>query len=73
MENGLGVLNGGVVFALFSRTPKAEGELPLTEGERLVVQEQGQNKWWVVRNGRGHTGEVPSTFLGLYKQTKDVL
>lgn len=73
MESGLGALNGGVVFALFGRTPKEPGELALTEGERLMVQEQGENKWWRVKNKRGQTGEVPSTYLGLYKQVKDVL
>lgn len=79
METGLGQLNGGVVFALFSREQAEEGELSLAEGERLIVQDRGQGrkkesqKWWRVKNGQGQTGEVPSTFLGLYKNVKDVL
>ena len=76
MESGLGQLNGGVVFALFSRPSQEEGELSLTEGERLVIMESGKEeelKWWMARNGRGQTGEVPSTFLGLYKRVTDIL
>ena len=75
MESGLGHLNRGVVFALFGRQQQEEGELSLTEGERLVVLEDegGGLKWWKVKNGRGQTGEVPSTYLGLYKRVTDVL
>lgn len=73
MESGLGRLNGGVVFALFSRAAEDTGELSLSEGERLTVFHHGNREWWSVKNGRGQTGEVPSTFLGLYKQARDVL
>ncbi len=73
MESGLGRANGGVVFALFSRAAAEEGELSLQEGERLLVTAGLEGKWWRVRNGRGQEGEVPSTFLGPYKQTRDTL
>lgn len=73
MESGLGVLNGGVVFALFNRAPGQPGELTLREGERLTVQPSADTKWWDARNGRGQTGEIPMTYLGLYKRVKDVL
>ena len=73
MDSGLGVLNGGVVFALFDYSPEEAGEIPLTEGERLIVCGREDDKWWQVRNGRGQIGEVPCTFLGLYRPTKDVL
>lgn len=75
MESGLGHLNRGVVFALFDRQQQEEEELSLTEGERLMVLEGGcgELKWWKVENGRGQTGEVPSTYLGLYKRVTDVL
>ena len=69
MENALGVVNGGVVYALFERRAKEAGELSLTEGERLTFLhcEQG-NKWWTVENMHGQTGIVPYTFLGLYRR-----
>jgi hypothetical protein len=76
MESGLGQLNKGVVFALFDRSREDEGELSLTEGERLKVMESGKGddlNWWTVKNGRGETGEVPYTFLGIYKRVTDVL
>ena len=73
MESGLGQLNGGVVFALFSRPCKEQGELSLTEGEKLVVMETRKQKWWKARNGHGQVGKVPSTYLGLYKCVRDVL
>lgn len=79
MESGLGQLNGGVVFALFSRPAQEPGELGLNEGERLlVVQEEDSEKWaelkwWKAKNGRGQIGEIPSTYLGLYKRVRDIL
>ena len=74
IESGLGRGNGGVVFALFSRAAEEEGELSLHEGERLiVVGGVEESRWWTVRNGQGQEGEVPSTFLGPYKQTRDTL
>lgn len=73
MEEGLGQLNGGVVFALFSRPQDEEGELSLSEGEKLVVMDAGVDKWWKARNGHGQTGLVPSTYLGLYKRVQDIL
>lgn len=73
IESGLGRQNGCVVFALFSRAAKEEGELSLCEGERLFVLGGLEGKWWKAKNGRGQEGEVPSTFLGPYKQTRDTL
>ena len=73
MEQGLGQLNGGVVFALFSRPKEEEEELSLSEGEKLVVMDAGMDKWWKARNGRGQIGLVPSTYLGLYKRVQDIL
>lgn len=76
MESGLGQQNGGVVFALFDRPRQEDGELSLTEGERLVILDSGKGvelQWWKVKNGRGQTGEVPFTYLGLYKRITDIL
>ena len=76
MESGLGQLNGGVVFALFSREGQEPGELSLSEGERLTIIDTGKGvglKWWTARNGRGQVGQVPSTYLGLYKCVRDIL
>lgn len=75
MENGLGRMNGGVVFAQFSRAREEEGELSMREGERFLVLdssygETAEQKWWTVKNGQDMIGEVPSTFLGLYKQVR---
>jgi len=76
MEKELGVANGGMVFALFSREPEAEGELDLEEGDRLTVLDRHHGNatgWWLVRNGHGQEGEVPHTYLGMYRRVTDVL
>ena len=74
MEDGLGRERGGVVFVLFSREAEESGELSVSEGERLLLLgRMDDSKWWLVRNGQGLEGEVPSTFLGPYKLTRDTL
>ena len=76
METDLGVVNGGMVFALFSRQQEDDGELELDEGDRLTVLNRHHGNdtgWWLVRNGHGQEGEVPHTYLGPYRRVTDVL
>lgn len=66
----MGVANGGVVYALFSRNTADTTELNFYEGEQLVVLYRGirgrgeGEGWWEVQNGRGEKGLVPCTYLG---------
>ena len=63
-HSDMGVANGGVVYALFSREATETGELGLCEGERLLVRERSGEEWWEVEGEDGERGLVPGTFLG---------
>lgn len=75
----LGILNNATVFALFSYTPEFStswtqnmnsrhklNEMPIIKGEKLTVISRIEDGWWEVKDNRGITGIVPSSYLGLY-------
>ena len=68
----IGVANGGVVYALFSRNAADLAEISLSEGEQLVVLHRGTGErggeggegWWEVENVSAERGLAPCTYLG---------
>lgn len=75
----MGVANGGVVYALFSRNAGDTEELSFYEGEQLFVLSRGRRGrgevdgegWWEVENGREEKGLVPCTYLGSTPRYQD--
>ena len=62
----LGVVNGGVVYALFPHCGSGPGEVSVCEGESMVVVVRGGEGegWWRVETVSGGEGLVPVTILG---------
>ncbi|XP_068178567.1 apoptosis-stimulating of p53 protein 2-like isoform X2 [Antennarius striatus] len=72
VQEKMGVMNGGVVYALWDYEPQNPDELPLRGGDRVTVLRRGdtlETLWWWGRRG-GHEGYVPRNLLGLYPRVK---
>ncbi len=72
----MGVVNNGGVFALFPREAEDDKELELKQGDQLTVLDRSHDNnsgWWLVRNRWSQVGEVPHTYLGVYRRVYEVL
>lgn len=69
----IGVLNGGLVYSLFSYTARDSDEMSFTEGERLTVVKRNDNGWWEAEKGQGTRGLIPANYIGLYPPRQVVL
>ncbi|XP_027872655.1 apoptosis-stimulating of p53 protein 2-like isoform X2 [Xiphophorus couchianus] len=72
VQEKMGVMNRGVVYALWSYTPENKDELGFTEGDCLTVLKQEgevETEWWWARCG-DHEGYIPRNLLGLYPRIK---
>ncbi|RZF39774.1 hypothetical protein LSTR_LSTR003435 [Laodelphax striatellus] len=68
VQEKLGILNNGAVFAVFSYEAHQADELSFGEGDRLIVLRKGdewEREWWWTRLG-DREGYVPRNLLGLY-------
>ncbi|XP_030024105.2 apoptosis-stimulating of p53 protein 1 isoform X5 [Manduca sexta] len=69
VQEKLGIMNNGVVYAVFSYTAARGDELSFETGARLQVLRKGddnEREWWWCRDDAGHEGYVPRNLLGLY-------
>ncbi|KFM66423.1 Apoptosis-stimulating of p53 protein 1, partial [Stegodyphus mimosarum] len=68
MQEKLGILNGGVVYALYDYDSQNSDELSFRDGDQLVVLRKGDDLerewWWSKLNDR--EGYVPRNLLGLH-------
>ncbi|XP_042895247.1 apoptosis-stimulating of p53 protein 1 isoform X3 [Parasteatoda tepidariorum] len=68
MQEKLGILNGGVVYALYDYESQNSDELSFRDGDQLVVLRKGDDLerewWWSKHNDR--EGYVPRNLLGLH-------
>ncbi|GFY58822.1 apoptosis-stimulating of p53 protein 1 [Trichonephila inaurata madagascariensis] len=68
MQEKLGILNGGVVYALYDYDSQNSDELSFRDGDQLVVLRKGDDLerewWWSKHNDR--EGYVPRNLLGLH-------
>ncbi|XP_043969234.1 apoptosis-stimulating of p53 protein 2-like isoform X2 [Gambusia affinis] len=72
VQEKMGVMNRGVVYALWSYTPENKDELGFSEGDCLTVLKQEgevETEWWWARCG-DHEGYIPRNLLGLYPRIK---
>nr|XP_023014053.1 apoptosis-stimulating of p53 protein 2 isoform X2 [Leptinotarsa decemlineata] len=68
VQEKLGILSGGIVYAVFDYTAQQSDELTFKEGQQLTVLRKGdenEREWWWSRIG-DKEGYVPRNLLGLY-------
>ncbi|VEN61604.1 unnamed protein product [Callosobruchus maculatus] len=68
VQEKLGILSGGVVYAVFDYTAQQPDELSFKEGQQLTVLRKGdenEREWWWSKLG-DKEGYVPRNLLGLY-------
>ncbi|XP_045499832.1 apoptosis-stimulating of p53 protein 1 isoform X4 [Colias croceus] len=68
VQEKLGIMNGGIVYAVFSYTAARNDELSFESGARLQVVRKGddsEREWWWCRSDAAE-GYVPRNLLGLY-------
>ncbi|KAM9091593.1 apoptosis-stimulating of p53 protein 1 isoform 4-T5 [Megaptera novaeangliae] len=72
VQEKLGVMNKGVVYALWAYEAQNSDELSFHEGDALTVlrrKDESETDWWWARLG-DREGYVPKTLLGLYPRIK---
>ncbi|KAL6735502.1 hypothetical protein Aduo_005938 [Ancylostoma duodenale] len=58
------IVAGGNTFVVLANLQAAEqGDLSISEGEKLTILQTRPDGWWTARNANGETGLVPKTFL----------
>ncbi|XP_075976690.1 ankyrin-repeat, SH3-domain, and Proline-rich-region containing Protein isoform X4 [Anticarsia gemmatalis] len=69
VQEKLGIMNNGLVYAVFSYSASRNDELSFETGARLQVLRKGddnEREWWWCRDDAGNEGYVPRNLLGLY-------
>jgi len=51
------------VIVMYGYQALEDSDLPLQQGERLVIMEQAEEHWWKARNGAGRVGMIPSNYV----------
>ncbi|XP_036961503.1 apoptosis-stimulating of p53 protein 2b isoform X2 [Acanthopagrus latus] len=72
VQEKMGVMNRGVVYALWDYEPQGEDELGFSEGDCLTVlrrEDEVETEWWWARCGDSE-GYIPRNLLGLYLRIK---
>ncbi|XP_052750286.1 apoptosis-stimulating of p53 protein 1 isoform X2 [Galleria mellonella] len=73
VKEKLGIMNNGLVYAVFSYTAARSDELSFSSGAALHVLRKGddsEREWWWCRLGT-RQGYVPRNLLGLYPRVTD--
>uniref|UniRef100_A0A8D3E1A7 SH3 domain-containing protein n=1 Tax=Scophthalmus maximus TaxID=52904 RepID=A0A8D3E1A7_SCOMX len=72
VQEKMGVMNRGVVYALWDYEPQGGDELGFGEGDCMTVlrrEDEVETDWWWARCG-DHEGYIPRNLLGLYLRIK---
>ncbi|XP_019494761.1 PREDICTED: apoptosis-stimulating of p53 protein 1 isoform X1 [Hipposideros armiger] len=72
VQEKLGVMNKGVVYALWSYEAQNSDELSFHEGDAITIlrrKDESETDWWWARLG-DREGYVPKNLLGLYPRIK---
>lgn len=68
IQEKLGILHNGEVFAVFSYDAQQPDELKFTVNDKLTILRKGdesEREWWWARNADGQEGYVPRNLLGV--------
>ncbi|KYO29621.1 relA-associated inhibitor [Alligator mississippiensis] len=72
VEQGMGLCNGGVVYALWDYSAELDDELSFHEGEAVTVLQHNSPEeldwWWA--SLYGHEGYVPRNYFGLFPRVR---
>ncbi|XP_054432611.1 apoptosis-stimulating of p53 protein 2 isoform X2 [Pteronotus mesoamericanus] len=72
VQEKMGIMNKGVIYALWDYEPQNDDELPLKEGDCMTVirrEDEDEVEWWWARLNEKE-GYVPRNLLGLYPRIK---
>nr|XP_006824150.1 PREDICTED: apoptosis-stimulating of p53 protein 1-like [Saccoglossus kowalevskii] len=72
MQEKLGIMNKGVVYAVYDYEAENSDELAFKEGDAMVVLRRGdedEKEWWWARKGN-REGYIPRNLLGLFPRVK---
>ncbi|XP_040001089.1 apoptosis-stimulating of p53 protein 2-like [Xiphias gladius] len=72
VQEKMGVMNRGVVYALWDYEPQSNDELGFSEGDCMTVlrrEVEVETEWWWARCG-DREGYIPRNLLGLYLRIK---
>ncbi|XP_029790795.1 apoptosis-stimulating of p53 protein 2 isoform X1 [Suricata suricatta] len=72
VQEKMGIMNKGVLYALWDYEPQHSDELPLREGDCMAVlrrEDEEETEWWWARL-QDQEGYVPRNLLGLYPRIK---
>ncbi|CAF3452112.1 unnamed protein product [Rotaria sp. Silwood1] len=76
VQNDLGVINNGLVYALYDYEPDSsmDNELEFKDGDSLTILRRGdeyEKEWWWTRHETtGKEGYIPRNYLGLYPRVR---
>ena len=68
LETNFGVINDGVVYAVYAYQATRKDELSFECGERLTVVRRGdvtEKEWWWARDSRNQFGYIPRNLLAV--------
>ncbi|XP_075165812.1 ankyrin-repeat, SH3-domain, and Proline-rich-region containing Protein isoform X2 [Haematobia irritans] len=69
IQEKLGILHSGEVYAVFSYEAQNSDELTFNVNDRLIILRKGddaESEWWWAKNEQNEEGYVPRNLLGLY-------
>lgn len=69
IQEKLGILNSGEVYAVFSYDAQQQDELGFSVNDKLTVIRKGdesEREWWWARECNGREGYIPRNLLGFY-------
>ncbi len=67
----MGVINNGLVYALYDYEPNplVEDELEFKDGDKLIILRRGDDNesqwWWAKHENTGKEGYIPRNYLGV--------
>lgn len=68
IQEKLGILHSGEVFAVFSYDAQQQDELKFSVNDKLTILRKGdeaEREWWWARNESGQEGYVPRNLFGV--------
>ncbi|XP_012586866.1 PREDICTED: apoptosis-stimulating of p53 protein 2 isoform X2 [Condylura cristata] len=72
VQEKMGIMNKGVIYALWDYEPQNDDELPMKEGDCMTIvrrEDEDELEWWWARLS-DREGYVPRNLLGLYPRIK---
>ncbi|KAM6165363.1 apoptosis-stimulating of p53 protein 2 isoform 2-T2 [Erethizon dorsatum] len=72
VQEKMGIMNKGVIYALWDYEPQNADELPMKEGDCMTIvrrEDEDEIEWWWARLS-DQEGYVPRNLLGLYPRIK---